>query len=145
LLLPVNGNWFTLNKQNQFKMKKIVLIFALAFTCVVGEAQTTAPVIYEYKLFTTVESVISGGLGRSRLIATDKSSQIVEKDLENFFSLVGINFNNIQSNDQIITAKINEYAKDGFELYQVAPGVYSSDEKKGIFLTRYVFRKKVSG
>jgi hypothetical protein len=132
-------------KQNQ--MKKLVLIFALAFTCVVTEAQTT-PVIYEYKMFTTVESVIAGGLGRSRLISTDsKSQQIVEKDLENFFSLVGINFKNIQNNDQIIAGKINEYAKEGFELFQVAPGVYSGNEKdnKGIFLTRYVFRKKISG
>jgi hypothetical protein len=125
-------------------MKKIILILALAFTCVVGEAQTTT-ITYEYKMFTTVESVVAGGLGRSRLIATDAKSQIVEKDLENFFSLVGINFKNIQNNDQIITAKINEYAKDGFELYQVAPGVYSGGDKgSGIFLTRYVFRKAMA-
>ncbi len=126
-------------------MKKTVLILALALTCVVSEAQTAATVTYEYKMFTTVESVIAGGMGRSRLIATDKSSQIVEKDLENFFSLVGINFKNIQNNDQIITGKINEYAKEGFELFQVAPGVYSGgDNKSGIFLTRYVFRKPLT-
>jgi hypothetical protein len=125
-------------------MKKLVLIFALAFTCMVSEAQTA--VTYEYKLFTTVESVVPGGMGRSRLIATDKSAQIVEKDLENFFSLVGINFKNIQNNDQVITSKINEYAKEGYELDQVAPGVYSgSDNKAGIYITRYVFRKKVGG
>ncbi len=124
-------------------MKKGILIFALALTCVTGQAQT-APT-YEYKLFTTVESVVPGGMGRSRLIATDKSAQIVEKDLENFFSLVGINFKNIQNNDQVITAKINEYAKDGYELDQVAPGVYSgSDNKAGIYITRYVFKKKVN-
>lgn len=123
-------------------MKKVILILALVLTCVVSEAQTATPVIYEYKMFTTVESVIAGGMGRSRLIATDKSSQMVEKDLEHFFSLVGINFKNIQNNDQIITNKINEYAKEGFELYQVAPGVYSgSDSKPGLYITRYVFRK----
>lgn len=126
-------------------MKKLTLIFALALICVSGQAQTT-PVVYEYKMFTTVESVIPGGMGRSRLIATDKSSQIVEKDLENFFSLVGINFKNIQNNDQVISSKINEYAKDGYELDQVAPGVYSgSDNKAGIYVTRYVFKKKING
>jgi hypothetical protein len=125
-------------------MKKLALILALSLTCFLSEAQTTE-VTYEYKVFTTVESVIPGGLGRSRLIATDKSSQIVEKDLENFFSLVGINFKNIQNNDQVITAKINEYAKEGFELNQVAPGVYSgSDNKAGIYVTRFVFRKPIS-
>lgn len=122
-------------------MKKLILIFALVLTGLVSEAQTAT---YEYKMFTTVESVIPGGLGRSRLIATDKSSQIVEKDLENFFSLVGINFKNIQNNDQVITSKINEYAKEGWELYQAAPGVYSgSDNKAGIYVTRYIFRKKI--
>lgn len=127
-------------------MKKTILILALAITCFAGNAQTSTPVIYEYKMFTTVESVVPGGMGRSRLIATDKSSQMVEKDLDNFFSLVGINFKNIQNNDQVITTKINEYAKEGWELYQSAPGVYSgSDNKAGIYVTRYIFRKKIEG
>lgn len=125
------------------KMRKIVLSIVFVLIFFIENAQTVTPVTYEYKLFTTVESVISGGFGRSRLIATDKSTQMVEKDLENFFSLVGINFKNIQNNDQIITSKINEYAKDGYELFQVAPGVYSGTENKGIFLTRYIFRKEI--
>lgn len=66
-------------------MKKQILILAVLFSGLFANAQTVTPVVYEYKLFTTVESVIGGGLGRSRLISTDKSSQMVEKNLENFF------------------------------------------------------------
>lgn len=105
--------------------------------------ETIVPIIYEYKMFTTVESVVPAGLGRSRMISTDKSSQVQEKDLENFFSLVGINFKNIQNNDVVITSKINEYAKEGYELYQTVPGVYSADKSTGIFITRYIFRKTI--
>ncbi len=96
---------------------------------------------FEYKIFTTVESVVPGGFGRSRMITTDKESQMQEKDLENFFSLVGINFKNIQNNDIVIAAKINEFAKEGWELNQTVTGVYGADKSTGIFITRYIFRK----
>lgn len=126
-------------------MKKIVLALMLVVSVSTTNAQTTTETpTYEYKMFTTVESVVPGGLGRSRIISTDKDSQIQEKELENFFSLVGINFKNIQNNDVVIIGKINEIAKDGFEFYQAIPGVYSGGEKgSGIFITRYVFRKVI--
>jgi hypothetical protein len=37
---------------------------------------------------------------------------------------------------------INQYTNEGWELYQVTAGVQSND-KTGIFLTRYLFRKPV--
>jgi hypothetical protein len=117
-------------------MKKLILALVLTTGSLCAFAQN-----YEYKMFTTVESVVAGGLGRSRLIATDKDAQMVEKDLENFFSLVGINFKNIQNNDIIIAAKINEFAKDGWELNQVVNGVYGNEKSTGIFITRYIFRR----
>ena len=42
-----------------------------------------------------------------------------------------------------IVDKINEYTKDGWELYQVTTGVQSPSEKssQGIYMTRYLFRK----
>lgn len=127
-------------------MRKIVLALMLVVLVVTTNAQTTetATPQYEYKMFTTIESVVPGGLGRSRIISTDKDSQIQEKELENFFSLVGINFKNIQNNDVVIVGKINDLAKDGYEFYQAVPGVYSGGEKgNGIFITRYIFRKIV--
>lgn len=96
---------------------------------------------YEYLQITAVESVVPGGLGRSRLISTDTKGQLMEKNLENFFSLVGINFGNIRNNDQVITDRLNDLAKDGWELDKVTTGVYASESSTGIFLTRYVFKR----
>ena len=100
---------------------------------------------YEYKQFSTIESIIAGGLGRSRIISTDMSGTVVEKDLLNFYSLVGINFGNIANNDKLIVDKINEYSSGGWELYQVTTGSSTSQTNgttgSGIFITRYLFRK----
>lgn len=127
----------------------------------------------EYKVITTVESIVPLGLGRSRMLdakeAADykalttarvdgkKSDQgdvkrddikienFEETKLLNFYSAVGINFQNIASNDAVVTSKLNEMAKEGWELVFVTSGVESEAGKQdgeGIFITRYVFKKK---
>jgi hypothetical protein len=102
-------------------------------------------VIYEYKQFSTVESVIPGGLGRSRILTTDDNGQMIEKDLKNFYSMVGLNFGNIANNDRAIVDRINQYSNEGWELFQVtaASHAQSSDGNSsgGIFITRYLFRR----
>lgn len=126
-------------------MKKTLLSACLILSLYSVNAQQTAPAVtYEYKMFSTIESVVPAGLGRSRVISTDKNSQMQEKDLENIFSLIGINFKNIQNNDQVITDKINEYAKDGWVLDQVVNGVYGPEKSVGIFITRYIFKKALA-
>lgn len=149
-------------------MKKI--LFSLA--CIVGSygiacAQT-------YKVITVVESIVPGGVGRSRLIDSKeqidyktlttrrddgkdggdqrkidrddaKIDNMEETKLLNFYSMMGINFQNIASNDAIITSKLNEMANEGWELMFVTSGVESdAGEKdgKGIFITRFVFKHK---
>lgn len=99
-------------------------------------------VAYTYKQFSTIESVVPGGLGRSRMITSDQANQDVEKDLMNFYSLTGINFKNVANNDKLIVDNINQLSVDGWELYKVTTGVQSGD-KAGIFITRYLFRKPV--
>lgn len=105
-------------------------------------------VVYQYRQFSTIESTVEGGFGRSRIVSTDANGTTVEKDLMNFYSMVGINFGNIANNDGLIVAKINEWTNDGWELYQVSPGAQTnisgssgSINSKGIFITRYLFRK----
>lgn len=97
---------------------------------------------YTYRQFSTIESVVPGGIGRSRIIISDDANQEVGKDLMNFYSLTGINFKNVANNDKLIVDNINQYTNEGWELYQVTAGVQSND-KTGIFLTRYLFRKPV--
>ena len=127
---------------------------------------------FQYKIVTTIESVVPGGIGRSRIIEngtevdytqftttrtkegkekTDKDRSDVKIDnlkestLVNFYSLVGINFQNIASNDAMITSMLNKYSKDGWELFNIVSGVESDAGKgdgDGIFITRFYFRMK---
>jgi hypothetical protein len=60
----------------------------------------------EFMQVTTIESVVPGGPERSRMIIADKDDAMREIKLENFFSLVGINFENIRLNDKLITDKL---------------------------------------
>ena len=148
-------------------MKKSLILGAL-FLCMssIGFAQ-------EFKVITIVESIVPGGIGRSRIIENqgtvdiealtteregDKSnaSKVKRSDLKdvgdnlketkllNFYSMVGIQFGNIASNDAIIGAKINEMIKNGYKLTFVASGVESDAGKEdgnGIFITRLYFSK----
>ncbi len=126
----------------------------------------------EYKVVTSVESIVPMGIGRSRIIEskqegnaedltttrTDgkKSDQgnVSRKDakidnfdetkLLNFYSALGINFQNIASNDAQIADKINTLVSQGWELTFVVSGVESDsgkDDGNGIFITRYFFKR----
>lgn len=150
-------------------MKKILLSIVVA---TISSAAVYAQK-YEYKIITSVESIIPGGLGRSRLIENaqtvntadlttqrtngkdSKQGTVSRKDakidelgetkLLNLFSIVGINFQNIASNDAIVQSKINELTEQGWELGFVTSGVESDsgkDDGQGIFITRYIFKRK---
>jgi hypothetical protein len=74
-----------------------------------------------------------------------KIESLEETKLLNFYSLMGINFQNIASNDAIITSKLNDMANQGYELAFVTSGVESDagdKDGKGIFITRFIFKKK---
>lgn len=95
----------------------------------------------EFLQVTAVESVVPGGLGRSRMITISEDGKMDEIKLENFFSMVGINFENIRLNDKMITDKISDLTKQGWELKFTNTGVYGSDKNTGIFITRYIFSR----
>ncbi len=149
-------------------MKFYQITFLLAFS------SFTSAFAQEYKIITTVESIVPMGLGRSRMIdplsnadykaltteRTDgkKSSQgdvkrddikienFEETKLLNFYSAVGINFQNITSNDAVISSKLNDLANEGWTLAFVTSGVESDSGEKdgqGIFITRYVFKRDI--
>ena len=147
-------------------MKKIILLGFLFLTMGV-ESQT-----FKYKIVTSIEAIVPGGIGRSRIIEngtevdytqfttvrskegkekTDKDRSDVKIDdlrestLVNFYSFVGINFQNIASNDAMITSMLNKYSSEGWDLFNIVSGVESDAGKgdgDGIFITRYIFRKK---
>ncbi len=129
-----------------------VAIAAASALCTMGifsfrpsTPDNVAPVGYVYKQITAVESVVPGGLGRSRLLTTDDEGQVMEKELKNFYSMVGINFGNIANNDRVIVDRLNEYTADGWELVQVATATNqqssNGSSSGGLFITRYILRK----
>lgn len=146
-------------------MKTSILSVLLLFAAVIGmNAQ-------EFKVITSVESIVSSGLGRSRIIDANedkdyqeftstqteedntrnksKRDEIRVKDFDetkllNFFNIGGIRFQNIAANDAVISSKINGMVADGWELAFVTSAVESDSGKgdgSGIFITRYIFKR----
>jgi hypothetical protein len=155
-------------------MKKSLFIIGL-FTLLVTNAfgQETGKQEYEIKVITSVESIVSSGLGRSRLISSNnerdykqftsnqteddntrnksKRKDIRIKNFEetkllNFFNLGGIRFQNIAANDALISSKITTMISEGWDLIFVTSAVESDagkNDANGIFITRYIFKRKM--
>ncbi|HNR73032.1 MAG: hypothetical protein UZ12_BCD005001637 [Bacteroidetes bacterium OLB12] len=133
---------------------------------------STFAMAQEFKVVTVVESIVPAGVGRSRMIEekqgidhkaltterTDGSksdqSDVKRSDIKidafsetkllNFYSIAGINFQNIASNDAVITSKINDMVKEGWNLVFVSSAVESDAGKSdgvGIFITRLYFKR----
>ncbi len=103
----------------------------------------TAPApTYEYMTFTTVESIIPAGIGRSRILI-DNGGTMQEIKIENLYSAFGISMENIYANDKTVTAKLNELSQEGWELTFINTGVQSPTDggKTGIYCTRYILRR----
>lgn len=148
-------------------MKKNILFILITFLGILSaEAQ-----VFEYKVITSVESIVPNGLGRSRLISANEernykeftSTRSDEDDernksdrgeirvknfdetkLLNFYNIGGIRFQNIAANDAVITSKINTMIEEGWDLAFVTSAVESEAGKgdgNGIFITRYIFKR----
>ncbi|NNG09380.1 MAG: hypothetical protein HKM92_04365 [Arenibacter sp.] len=146
-------------------MKKLLFI---AFIVMAGSLELNAQ---QFKVITSVESIVPNGLGRSRIISANedkdykeftsvqteddnsrnksKRGEIRVKNFEetkllNFYNIGGIRFQNIAANDALITSKINTMVAEGWELAFVTSAVESEGGKgdgQGIFITRYIFKK----
>lgn len=137
-------------------MKKIVLSLLLGISASAAIAQT------QVKVITVIESIVPMGIGRSRIIEsvdtlgitnvpttkTDRDEIRVnnynEYKLLNIYSGVGINFQNIASNDAIVSSKLLSLLREGWKISFVVGGVESNagkDDGQGIFITRYILTK----
>ncbi len=146
-------------------MRKIILfLFIAGATFMDVQAQ-------EFRVVTSVESIVPNGVGRSRIInaletkdyreytsvQTDEDNtrnksdrkdirvkNFEETKLLNFYNIGGIRFQNIAANDALITSMINTMVSEGWELAFVTSAVESEGGKgdgQGIFITRYIFKK----
>ena len=147
-------------------MKNYLTIAFLFMSMLAMQAQA-----YEFRIITTVESVVPMGLGRSRIISAEegknhldyttsrtaentkqnkskrgesKIDNFDETKILNFYSATGINFQNVASNDAMISSKVNSMIEEGWELAFVTSGVESDAGKgdgTGIFITRFIFKR----
>lgn len=146
-------------------MKKSIFSLLLIFS---GALSLSAQ---EFKVITSVESIVSSGMGRSRIIDGNEEKDYAEftttqteddnsrnkskrdeirvRDFDetkllNLFNIGGIRFQNIAANDAVITSKINAMVAEGWELAFVTSAVESDGGKgdsSGIFITRYIFKR----
>lgn len=128
-------------------MKKLILSVSL-LTCLITfcNAQDTSTTLKEpakkFMQITTIESVIGGGFGRSKMVITKEDGSQEERDMENLFSLMGMNMKNIKSNESDILKVLKTYADQGWKIEQATPLTLSpSDKGTGIFMTRYLLSK----
>lgn len=148
-------------------MRKQIILLLVFFSTAAG----TFAQKYEFKIITTVESIVPFGMGRSRMVsanealdykeftttrseednsrnASDRSDIRVkafeETKLLNFYNIGGIRFQNIVANDAVVTSKLNVMAEQGWDLAFVNSAVEAdagNGDGVGIFITRYVFRR----
>ena len=99
----------------------------------------------DYKSATTVR--YEDGKNKSdKKRAEIRTKAFEETKLLNFYNIAGIRFNNIATNDAMVTSKLNDLAAQGWELAFVSGGVESSGDKdkNGVYATRYILRRVVN-
>lgn len=147
-------------------MKRSMCLLFLALTATLDLSAQ------QFKVITIVESIVPMGIGRSRLIEStsiidsdaattvrtdgkksdqgdvDRSDLKVdnfkETKLLNFYSGVGINFQNIASNDAMVMDKMSKLAAEGWQLIHITAGVEADagkDDGTGIYITRMYWKK----
>ena len=121
-----------------------VLISGAAILMMASVFAFSAPApSYEYQTFTTIESIVPGGIGRSRMLLDNGSGSLDEEKIKNLYSVVGIKMENIFNNDLSVTEKLNDLSEDGWELAFTNTGVQSPTDggSNGIYCTRYILRR----
>jgi hypothetical protein len=125
-------------------MKRItvLLVIILSLGASLQAQEIKAENSKQFMQITTVESVVGGGLGRSKMIITNPDGSQKESDLENLFSLAGINFKNIRENEDKLVKILKAYTDEGWKMEHVTSFTLSpTDNGQGIFMTRYLLSK----
>lgn len=134
-------NWIEYFSSKHIPMKQLLLVLLFTSCCYASNAQDTAT-LKQYMQITSIESVVAGGIGRSKMIITKADGSQEEKDLNNLFSIGGINFRNIKENESTILRTIKQYTDEGWMLDKTIPMTLSPGEGgSGIFMTRYLLSR----
>ncbi len=124
--------------------KNIIMSVSLSVVMVIGlfvatgfrEKGQQAEVRLEYAQINVLESVVTGGAGRSRMLITIPGKPTEELELSNYYSLVGINFKNISKNEDAVIAALNKMSEDGWKVTSTASG------GNDVYFTKYVMTRE---
>lgn len=127
-------------------MKKTSLILGFALIVAIPmfmalSPKAEKPAATEWRVVTVVEFVVPGKLGRSKVLTMDSNGASSETEIQNIFSLTGINFANLQTNNRSVTDLLAKNSAEGYELVEVVPGNFGDNNSQGIFMTRFIFKK----
>lgn len=130
----------------------LLVLLAGTFIFTISTSFTKRPEISKTKVMqlTSVESLVGGGMARSKLISSDAAGKLEEQDLGHFYSFVGIKFDNIKYNDATIAGKLETYMNDGWELvstnstFGARASSNGNSSENGIIITRYILKKTVT-
>ncbi|MEZ7836913.1 MAG: hypothetical protein QMB09_03360 [Flavobacteriales bacterium] len=125
-------------------MKNQIFVLGLSMAMIVSIfAFNTPSPSYEYMAFTTIESIVPGGAGRSRMLIDGGDGSLDEQKMKNLYSMMGIKMENIFENDQDVVSKLNDLSNEGWELAFSNTGVQSPTDggSSGIYCTRYILRR----
>ncbi|HZI53225.1 MAG TPA: hypothetical protein VFD56_05975, partial [Chitinophagaceae bacterium] len=112
-------------------MKKIMFLLVITVAaCTSLAAQDIRPesTVKQFVQINTIESVVAGGIGRSRMIITNPDGSQREHDMENLFSMAGINFKNIKENEDKILKTLKTYTDEGWKLDYVTSLTLSQND-----------------
>lgn len=119
------------------------MVLAIAFSSAIKARQTTQETPKQFMQVTSVESVLASGLGRSKLIITNADGTQTDSDLENLFSMVGVNFKNIKKNEDKVIKTLKSYTDNGWKIDHITSLTLSQNDTGagGIFMPRYLLSK----
>ncbi len=145
-----NGSWQVVNKSgedfilgqqilndmNPIKLFVSVVLLSAFVAGIMALKQPEKPsTSKEVMMVNVLESVMPGGTGRSRMVITYPGGKQESFDLTNYYSMMGVNFSNIQSNDAMVTQTLNNLVKDGWKLIGVSSG------GNNLYFTKYTLMR----
>lgn len=124
-------------------MYKLLLVFSLTFLTTLDVSAQEISTKCSFMQITTIESIIGGGSGRSRMLITKEDGSQEEREMENLFSIAGINFKNIKTNESSILTTLKSFTDEGWKLVYTVPLTVSPTQGgAGIFMTRYLLSRE---
>ena len=91
----------------------------------------------------TLKNLYEDDLGQSKMLITNPDGSQKKSDMNNWFSLVGINFKSFKENEDQVLKTLKSFTDEGWKLAQVTPFPLSpSGNSPGIFMTRYLLSRE---